>query len=98
MAWVTNTDMIKSEKDWKEEVDLKLSVLKSRYGKYAKKWESAPDDRYLVHSMYNMIVDALKSIKAPINVYVIVAMNKLIAEDRKVMDGIIERFKEMGVE
>ena len=96
MAWKTKADMVESAAKWEEDVALKLRVLEHAYGKYAEKWENAIDDRYLVYSTYHLIVDALKSIKPPINVYVLVALNDHIRKDRELMDRIIARFKEVA--
>ena len=93
MAWETKPDMVVSAKEWKEQRELKLSVLAHRYAKWADMWENEYDDRRVMHNTYHMIVDGLNSIKAPVNVVVLVAVNEWIAGEKAMMDRIIDRFK-----
>ena len=93
-VWATSPDMIKSKAEWADDKKLMLDCLDYDYKKYADAWKDACDDRYLVFTTYHMIVDAINSIKAPINTYVIIALRKHIKKDEELMDGIIKRFTE----
>ena len=79
--------------DWKS---LKLAVLNMEYGKQADEWNNmfppVTDDRRVFINIYHQIVDAVKSLPDNPNAFVCVAMNRLIAEEKKTMDEIKSHF------
>lgn len=80
--------------DWKS---LKLAVLEIEYGKQAKVWNDlyppVSDDRRVYISIYNQLIEAVRSLTDNPNNIVCVAMNRYITEEKKVLDEIKHRFE-----
>lgn len=74
---------------WKSK---KLDFLKFMYEKKAAEWKECHDDRRLFSNMYYQIITAIESLSEEPNIYICVAMNNAIKEDREVLDSIMKRF------
>lgn len=72
----------------------KIEFMQLIYGKKAEEWKDMHDDRRVYANTYRMILEALESLPEEPNNYVCVAMNRMIGEDRELMDKILEHFKD----
>ena len=78
--------------DSKRRAELKASLLKLSFGKYHDEWVNAHDDRYLVHSIYNQLMDALEAMKDVSNHFVWCAFNREFITEWNEMAEIVGRF------
>lgn len=84
--------------DSKEYADLKARILKRCFGKYHDEWADAEDDRYLVHSIYDQLMDALEAMENVNNSFVWCAFNRGFTAEWNVMAEIVERFTGQVIE
>lgn len=79
------------ERTWKER---RIENLEYFYGKAYEQFKSEDphDDRRVYINTYEMIMEAVKSLKNEPNNYVAVAMNKAIAKDLTMLEDIGKRF------
>ena len=78
------------EKTWKER---QIDRFRWDYGFHAELFADEHDDRRLLANIYNLIMEALQSLPDNPNNYVCCAMNHRFEEDKKIMDGILERYQ-----
>ena len=78
-------------KTWKEH---KLDCIENLYGKAYEQFKSedAHDDRRLYVNIYEMMVEAIKSLDDEPNNFVCVAMNNKIKEETNVLESIGRHF------
>ncbi|MBQ6595324.1 MAG: hypothetical protein IJH78_06700 [Clostridia bacterium] len=81
------------EKTWKQ---VHMTYLTHFYGKRAEEWSSIPerDDRVLFVNVYRMMLEAIATLPENPNIYVCVAMDKKMQEDRKILDRVLGSFQE----
>lgn len=83
-----------ARKDWKH---LKLWAWSYAYEKQAEEWNNifppVSDDRRMFINTYNMVYQAIDSMTDNPHSWVCVAISQKVAEEKAMMDRIIERFK-----
>lgn len=83
-----------ARQDWKH---LKLWSWAHDYEKKAEEWNNiyppVSDDRRLFINTYKQVYDAIDSLTDNPNSWVCVAVNAKVAEERKMMNGILARFE-----
>ena len=73
--------------------EVKMNLLKNVYGKKYHEWNGKyKDDRQLYCNLYEMLVEALETMKNIKNNFIWCAFNKEFKEELRIMHDIEERF------
>lgn len=83
----------RTSKDVNELVTLKLRVFNGIYGEYRKAYEGQHDDRGLYCNMFDILAEALESMRKVNNNTIWVAFNKYFREEQLTMCEIVKHFE-----